>query len=62
MVSSRNQVLCITISVLMRNGRYDYNTPLASAQTPLYELLGSPKEQKKHVLYDAGHLGCPANQ
>ena len=40
--------------VLMLNGRYDFFFEEAS-QEPLYRLLGSRKEQKKHLLYDTGH-------
>ena len=46
----------------MINGRYDSNIPLTDWQQPLFELLGSPADQKKHVLYDAGHVGFPVNQ
>jgi len=51
-----------TEAVLMMNGRYDHTVPLASSQQPLFELLGSGPEQKKHVTYDAGHVGFPAHQ
>ena len=57
-----NHVPRITMPVLMMNGRYDHTVPLASSQQPLFELLGSRPEQKKHVTYDAGHIGFPAHQ
>ena len=41
--------------VLMLNGRYDFFFPMEASQEPLYRLLGSRKDQKKHLLYDTGH-------
>ena len=46
----------------MVNGRCDSNMPLASTQQPLFDLLGSNPDEKKHVLYDTGHVGFPVNQ
>ena len=46
----------------MMNGRYDYGVSLEGRQKPLFELLGSAPDQKKHVLYDAGHVGFPVQQ
>jgi eukaryotic-like serine/threonine-protein kinase len=45
----------VKIPVLMTNGRYDFEIPLDSCQEPLFQALGSPHQDKKHVLYDAGH-------
>jgi eukaryotic-like serine/threonine-protein kinase len=47
--------------VLMLNGRYDIDAPLG-AQQALFELLGSPAGQKKHVLFEAGHGNLPRFQ
>ena len=52
----------ITMPVLMLDGRYDHLFPLELSQKPLYELLGSPASQKRHVIYDAGHGGLPRGQ
>jgi formylglycine-generating enzyme required for sulfatase activity len=41
--------------VLMLNGRYDFFFPVESTQEPFYQLLGSKKDQKKHLLYETGH-------
>jgi serine/threonine protein kinase/predicted esterase len=41
--------------VLMLNGRYDFFFPMEASQEPLYRLLGSRKDQKKHLLFDTGH-------
>jgi predicted esterase len=47
--------------VLMLNGRYDFFFPVESNQEPLYHLLGSRKDQKKHLLYETGH-NIPRNE
>jgi formylglycine-generating enzyme required for sulfatase activity/dienelactone hydrolase len=41
--------------VLMVNGRYDYTFPVESAQDPLFKMLGTPADEKKHVLLDTPH-------
>lgn len=47
------------IPVLMLNGKYDFVMPVKTHQKPLFELLGTPPEHKKHVIYDCGHLPLP---
>jgi formylglycine-generating enzyme required for sulfatase activity/cephalosporin-C deacetylase-like acetyl esterase len=47
--------------VLMLNGRYDFFFPVESTQEPFYQLLGSKKDQKKHILYDTSHT-IPRNE
>jgi eukaryotic-like serine/threonine-protein kinase len=46
----------VTIPILMINGKYDFDTPLNSCQVPLFRLLGTPRRDKHHALFDAGHL------
>jgi serine/threonine protein kinase/formylglycine-generating enzyme required for sulfatase activity/predicted esterase len=46
---------------LMLNGRYDFFFPVDSSQEPFYRLLGSKKDQKKHLIYDTGH-NIPRNE
>jgi serine/threonine protein kinase/dienelactone hydrolase len=46
---------------LMLNGQYDFFFPEQSTQEPFYRLLGSKKEEKKHLLYDVGHA-IPRNE
>ena len=41
--------------ILMMNGRYDYVFPVETAQQPLMALLGTPEEDKKHLILDAAH-------
>ena len=45
----------VSIPVLMINSRYDNVVPVETAQLPMYRLLGTPPEHKRHVLYDGGH-------
>jgi formylglycine-generating enzyme required for sulfatase activity/dienelactone hydrolase/predicted Ser/Thr protein kinase len=40
---------------LMLNGHYDFYFPVVSNQEPFFRLLGSPKDQKKHLIYETGH-------
>jgi eukaryotic-like serine/threonine-protein kinase len=47
--------------VLMLNGRYDFFFPVESNQEPFYQMLGTKKDQKKHLLYDTGH-NIPRNE
>lgn len=46
----------IKIPVLMLNGKLDAFFPLETSQVPMFQLLGTPPEQKRHLVYDAGHL------
>jgi cephalosporin-C deacetylase-like acetyl esterase len=45
----------VKIPVLMINGRYDFVFPLDTCQEPLFRSLGSPAQDKSHVLYETGH-------
>jgi serine/threonine protein kinase/formylglycine-generating enzyme required for sulfatase activity/dienelactone hydrolase len=47
--------------VLMLNGRYDFFFPVESTQEPFYQLLGSNKDQKKHIIYETSH-NIPRNE
>jgi pimeloyl-ACP methyl ester carboxylesterase len=46
----------IRIPVLMVNGRYDFGLPVDLSQRPLFALLGSPPKDKRHALFDSGHI------
>ncbi|MCU1305791.1 MAG: serine/threonine protein kinase [Acidobacteriaceae bacterium] len=46
---------------LMLNGHYDFFFPVESTQEPFYRLLGSRKDEKKHLLYETGH-SVPRNE
>lgn len=49
----------VTLPVLMLGGRYDTTFPAETHQKGLRDLLGTPEEDKRLVLYDAGHLPLP---
>lgn len=39
----------------MLNGEYDFYFPVESSQRPLFENLGTPKEDKAWKLYNRSH-------
>jgi cephalosporin-C deacetylase-like acetyl esterase len=60
-VDTINFVSRVKQPVLMLNGRYDFFFPVESTQEPFYRLLGSKKDEKKHILYDTAH-NIPRNE
>ncbi len=46
----------MTAPTLMINGRYDYVFPLESSQNPMFRALGAPEKDKRHAVFDAGHM------
>jgi formylglycine-generating enzyme required for sulfatase activity/tRNA A-37 threonylcarbamoyl transferase component Bud32/dienelactone hydrolase len=46
----------VRMPVLMLNGRHDYAFPLEISQKPMFRLLGTPEKDKRHVIYDSGHI------
>ena len=46
----------IRMPVLMISGRYDFAYPLEDSQKPLLRLLGTPEQDKRHFLFDGGHV------
>lgn len=50
----------VTVPVLMVNGREDFDLPYATAQVPMFNMLGTPATDKKHAVFEGGHI--PANQ
>jgi len=46
----------IKIPVLMLNGRYDHFFPYETSQIPMFKLLGTSPEHKRHVVYESGHF------
>ncbi len=55
-VDQLNYLPRVTQPVLMLNGKHDLFFPVQTAQIPMYNFLGTPKEDKKRIVYDAGHL------
>ena len=45
------------VPVLMFNGRDDFNYPYTTSQLPLFNLLGTPEQNKKLMMQDGGHFG-----
>ena len=45
----------VKLPVLMLNGRYDNLFPHETSQVPMFEALGTPPEDKRHVLFNTAH-------
>ena len=39
----------------MLNGKYDQFFPLEKSQIPMFKLLGTKEEDKKHYVFETGH-------
>lgn len=55
-VATLNFAPRVRAPVLMENGRRDFIFPLDESQRPLFRLLGTPEADKKHVLFESGHV------
>ncbi|MFL6449754.1 MAG: alpha/beta hydrolase family protein [Bryobacteraceae bacterium] len=42
--------------VLMLGGRYDFVTPLATLQQPMFQLLGTREADKRFIQFESGHV------
>jgi dienelactone hydrolase len=42
--------------VLMLNGRQDFTFPIETSQEPMFRWLGTPAADKKHTIYEGGHV------
>ena len=51
----------VKVPVLMLNGRFDFFYPTATSQEPMFKLLGTPAEHKRHVVYETSHA-IPRNE
>jgi eukaryotic-like serine/threonine-protein kinase len=47
--------------ILMLNGRYDFIFPVGPSQEPMFRLVGTPKENKRRVVFETGH-NIPLNE
>jgi dienelactone hydrolase len=54
-VDSFNFAPRVRTPILMLNGDQDHIFPLQTSQQPLFQALGAPSADKKHVLYRGGH-------
>jgi pimeloyl-ACP methyl ester carboxylesterase len=61
-IEAVNYLPRITLPVLMLEARYDHLFPPDLSQQPLLALLGAPADQKRQVLFDAGHGPLPRGQ
>jgi serine/threonine protein kinase/formylglycine-generating enzyme required for sulfatase activity/dienelactone hydrolase len=50
-----NYVTRVTQPTLMLTGELDFFFPVETSQRPMFELLGTPNEHKRWVLYPRGH-------
>jgi formylglycine-generating enzyme required for sulfatase activity/dienelactone hydrolase len=46
----------VKVPVLMLNGKLDHYFPVEASQVPMFQLLGTPPDRKRQLIYDAGHL------
>ena len=46
----------VTLPTLMVNGNGDFIFPVESGQKPFFDLLGTPRDQKRHVVLTGGHF------
>jgi dienelactone hydrolase len=56
-----NYISRVKIPVLMLNGRYDYIFPFETSIEPMFDLLGTPENDKVLKLYDTDH-NIPKNE
>jgi eukaryotic-like serine/threonine-protein kinase len=46
----------VKVPLLMLNGRDDFICPVELSQIPLLSALGTPERDKRHILFDGGHV------
>ena len=46
----------VKVPTLMINGRHDFAFPLETSQVPMFELLGTPAADKRHRVFESGHV------
>ena len=51
-----------TVPTLMINGRKDFNAPVETNIRPMFDMLGTPDDQKHLVLLDGGHVPASPNE
>jgi dienelactone hydrolase len=55
-INEVNYIPRVKIPVLMLNGRYDLIFPYEVEVKPMYDLLGTPEEDKKQIVFETGHF------
>jgi serine/threonine protein kinase len=51
-----------TVPTLMINGRKDFGAPVETNIRPMFEMLGTPDQDKRLVLLDGGHVPAAPNE
>jgi len=46
----------VKVPTLLLGGRQDLAHPLETAQKPLFQLLGTPEKDKRHYVFEGGHV------
>jgi formylglycine-generating enzyme required for sulfatase activity/predicted esterase len=54
-----NYAAHITMPLLLLSGEHDFVYPLETVAKPLFERIGTNADQKRHVVFDAGHMMFP---
>lgn len=49
----------IRMPLLLLSGEHDFVFPLETVAKPLFERIGTSADQKRHVVFDAGHMMFP---
>jgi hypothetical protein len=52
----------VRVPTLMLNGRYDPFFPVEASQVPMFQLLGTPAEHKRHRVYEESHYQLPRRE
>ncbi len=55
-VDEFNYISRVKVPTLMLNGKYDFTFPYETSVKPYFDLLGTPVEDKKLVLFDTDHF------
>ena len=59
-VNNSTYVRRVRIPVLMLSGRYDMAFPFETSSKPMFDLLGTPKDDKVQKVYETDHF-IPVN-
>jgi len=55
-VNTINYITRVKTPTLMLNGKYDTLGPYETSQKPMFDLLGTPAEHKRLILYETDHI------
>ncbi|MEE8423494.1 MAG: hypothetical protein V3S49_03050, partial [Thermodesulfobacteriota bacterium] len=55
-VHMRNYITRVKVPTLMLNGNYDTFFPYETSIKPMFDLLGTPDEQKELKMYETDHI------